>query len=157
MKKISILTVVALAAIGFFTLTASDAPMSAEQTQQMDQVTQMVNEQVEAFKASKEADCKAAAMEAARPKAELIIAKNAATAAKSVKGVTTKGKKVVKKVVKPAVKVVTPTVKNRPGANENKESSVKTRPGSVEGQTNDSGKKPTVTTRPGAVKVDDKK
>lgn len=104
MKKISILTVVALAAIGFFTLTAGDEPMSAEQTQQMDQVTQMVNEQVDAFKASKEADCKAAAMEAARPKADSMIAANAAAAAKSVKGVTTKAKKVVKKVVKPEVK-----------------------------------------------------
>lgn len=149
--------VVALAAIGFFTLTAGDAPMSAEQSQQMDQVTQMVNEQIEAFKATKEADCKAAAMVAAKPKADSLIAANAAAAAKSVKGVAKKATKVVKKVVKPVVKNTTPTVKNRPGANENKESSVKTRPGSVEGQTNDSGKKPTVTTRPGAVKVDDKK
>ena len=104
MKKLSIIGVIAFAVIGFFTLTAGDEPMSEEQKQQMDQITQMVNEKVEAFKAEKDAECKAKAMEAAKPVADSIMAAEAAAAAAAVKSTKGAAKKVVTK--KPAAKPV---------------------------------------------------
>lgn len=107
MKKYGIIGLFVLAIAGVITLTSADGPMSEEQKQQFDQIDQMVKEQVDAFKAQKDADCRANALNLAKPKADSIIAANAAAAAKAATKTPAKvSKPVAKKPVttKPAAK-----------------------------------------------------
>ncbi len=104
MKKLSVVLILAVAITGTIFLTSAGEEMSPEQKEQMTSIDQQVADKTSSFKAEKDAECKARALEAATIQAKSVIAANAAMAAKS-------GKAKVKKPVikKPAAKPVVKT------------------------------------------------